>query len=113
MLVPDLAGWRRERMPLLPDAAWFALAPDWACEVVSPSTGRLDRARKMPIYAREGVAFLWLVDPASHTLEAYRLEGGRWVVLATWGGAESVHVAPFDAVAVDMRRWWAEPDVSG
>ena len=63
VLVPDLAGWRRERMPELPDAAAFELAPDWICEVLSPSTAASDRAEKMPIYARERVAHVWLVDP--------------------------------------------------
>ena len=108
VLVPDLAGWRRERMPGLPDTAYFTLAPDWVCEVVSPSSGRLDRARKMPIYAREGVAFLWMVDPPARTLEVYRLDGGRWMVAATHGGDEAVRVVPFDAVAVEMRRWWPD-----
>jgi Uma2 family endonuclease len=62
VLVPDLAGWRRERLPALPDLAYFTLAPDWVCEVISPSSGRLDRVKKMPVYAREGVAHLWLID---------------------------------------------------
>lgn len=108
VLVPDLAGWRRARMPALPEAAYFTLAPDWACEVISPSSGRLDRARKMPLYAREGVGFLWIVDPLARTLETYRLEGGRWTVAARCGGEEQIRVAPFDAIAIDMRRWWAD-----
>src|SRR2546426_9535042 len=80
ILVPDLAGWRRERMPVLENVPYFQQAPDWGCKVVSPSTGRLDRVRKMAIYAREQVSHLWLVDPLPHTLEVYRLEGQRWVV---------------------------------
>ena len=108
VLVPDLAGWRRERMPALPEAAFFEQAPDWVCEIVSPSSGRLDRVRKMPIYAREGVGHLWLVDPIARTLEVYRLEGVRWTVAAGYGGGEAVRAAPFDAVEVDMRRWWGE-----
>src|SRR5260370_28207090 len=73
VLVPDLAGWRRERMPEFPDTAAFTLAPDWARKVVSPSTERLDRAKKLPVYARENVPSLWLVNPAALTLEVYRL----------------------------------------
>ncbi len=108
VVVPDFAGWRRERMPTVPDVAAFRLPPDWACEVVSPSTGRIDRSRKMHIYAREGVGHLWLVDPGPCTLEVYLLERGQWIVASTYGGAESVHAEPFDAVALDMRRWWRE-----
>ena len=109
VLVPDLAGWRRERVPTLPDAAAMTLAPDWACEVISPSTGTIDRGRKMRIYAREGVAHLWIVDPVLRTLEAYRLEAGRWVVASTHAGTDAVRAEPFDAVALDMGRWWREP----
>jgi len=68
--VPDLAGGRRERMPRVPDTAWFELAADWVCEVVSPSTGRLDRTAKMPAYARDGVAFTWRVDPLQRLVSA-------------------------------------------
>src|SRR5262249_34920193 len=86
VLVPDLAAWRHDRMPAVPNARFLTLAPDWACEVVSPGTGRIDRSRKMGIYAREGVRHLWIVDPLARTLEVYRLEGGRWVVVGTHGG---------------------------
>jgi Uma2 family endonuclease len=79
--VPDVAGWRRERLPKLPETAWFELAPDWVCEVLSPSTARVDRQVKRRIYAANGVPNLWLVDPLAQTLESYRLENGRWVLL--------------------------------
>jgi Uma2 family endonuclease len=108
VLVPDLAGWRRTRMPIIPDVAAFELAPDWVCEVVSPSTVRHDRLRKMRIYARESVAHLWLVDPIAQTLEVYRLEGGRWVVFGTFGGDEKVRAEPFDAIELDLARLWLE-----
>jgi hypothetical protein len=74
LLVPDLAGWRRERMPRLPDTAYFSLAPDWVCEILSPSTGMLDRTRKLRVYAREGVRHVWLVDPAQRTIEVLALD---------------------------------------
>ncbi|MGE0679876.1 MAG: Uma2 family endonuclease [Candidatus Binatia bacterium] len=109
VLVPDLAGWRRERMPVLPNEAYVELAPDWVCEVVSPSTARVDRVRKVPIYARKGVGYLWLVDPLQQTLEVFRLEGRHWVLVSTHGGAEIVRAAPFEALELDMDRWWLEP----
>jgi Uma2 family endonuclease len=110
VLVPDLAGWRRERMPEFPDTPAFTLAPDWVCEVVSPNTERLDRARKMPVYARENVSHLWLVNPVARTLEAYRLAEGRWLLLATHEGAARVRAEPFDAVELDLTSLWGEGD---
>jgi Uma2 family endonuclease len=109
ILVPDLAGWRRERMPVLENVPYFEQAPDWTCEVVSPSTGRLDRVRKMAIYAREQASHLWLVDPLLRTLEVYHLEGQRWVVASTHGGAEAVCAEPFETIELDISRWWLEP----
>ena len=108
ILVPDLAGWRRERMPVLKDVAYFELVPDWVCEVVSPSTARIDRVRKMPIYACEGVSYLWLIHPSLQTLEVYRREGEHWVVASSHVGAESIRAEPFEAIALDMNRWWLE-----
>lgn len=110
VLVPDVAGWRIDRLPVVPDVAGFTLAPDWVCEVISPSTARLDRARKMPVYAREGVGHLWLVDPVARTLEVYRLDGGRWTVESIHGGTEPVRAAPFASVALDVGRWWLPGD---
>ena len=106
ILVPDLAGWRQSRMPRVPDVAYFELAPDWACEVVSPSTGRLDRVRKMPVYAREGVEALWIVDPATRTIEVYRLIEARWVVARTVGGDVTTEIEPFEGVEFEVGRWW-------
>jgi len=108
VLVPDMAGWRHERMARVPDVVGCTQPPDWACEVVSPTTGYLDRSRKMPIYARAGVPYLWLIDPSPRTLEVYRLEGGRWVVAATHGGSIAVRAEPFDAIEIDLRRLWGE-----
>ncbi len=108
VLVPDLAGWRRERMPVLENVPYCELAPDWVCEVVSPATARLDRVRKMPIYAREQVSHFWLVDPLVCTLEVYRLEEQRWVVVSTHDDAEGVHAEPFAAIELDISRWWQE-----
>jgi len=96
ILVPDLAGWRRERMPTLPDAAWFELAPDWACEVLSPGTMRFDRIQKMPLYAASGVKHIWLIDPELRTLEAFENHEGRWTLIAKHADQE-LRVPPFDA----------------
>lgn len=113
ILVPDIAGWRRERMPVLEDVPYSELAPDWVCKVASPSTGRSDRVLKMPIYAREQVGHLWLVDPGLRTLEVYGLEAHRWVVLRTNGGNETIRAEPFEAIEIDLGRWWLEQEAEG
>ena len=107
VLVPDLAGWRRERMPEMPDVAAFTLAPDWVCEVLSPSTAALDRARKMTVYAREGVRHLWLVDPVLQTLEVFRLEHGGWFLLGTHVHEARVRAEPFEALELELAALWA------
>lgn len=107
IMVPDLAGWRRERLPELPETSWFELAPDWACEVLSPSTAKHDRAVKMPKCARCGVGHLWLIDPVVQTLEAYELRQGQWSLLVTMKDNDSVKVAPFDAIEFSLRDLWA------
>ena len=106
ILVPDLAGWRRERMPELPDTAYFTLVPDWTCEVLSASTRKLDLVRKRPIYAREGVPHLWLVDPVERILEAFELHEGRWVLIASVEDDEPVSIAPFEAVTFSLGELW-------
>jgi Uma2 family endonuclease len=112
VLVPDVAAWRQERMPVIPSVPYFTLVPDWICEVVSPRTGRIDRSRKMAIYARERVRHLWLVDPLAHTLEVYRLEHDRWLVAAVHGGDDVVRAEPFDAIEIGLERWWLESVVA-
>lgn len=108
VVVPDLAGWRRERLPEFPDTPAFTLAPDWVCEVVSPSTERLDRAKKMPVYARERVGHLWIVNPVVRMLEVYRLSESGWLLLATHEGAAQVRAVPFEAVELDLAPLWGE-----
>jgi len=106
VLVSDVAGWRRERMPRLPETAYFPLAPDWLCEVLSPSTAALDRVKKLAIYAREDVSHVWLVDPIAATLEILRLDAGRWTILETHAGGALVRAEPFTAVEVDLSLLW-------
>ena len=111
ILVPDLAGWRRERMPYLPDTSWFELAPDWVCEILSPSTARTDRVLKMPRYAGAGVAHLWLIDPDLQTLEVYRLDTAHdaplWLLLDSLEGNATVSQPPFDAIEFPLSDLWA------
>lgn len=107
ILVPDIAGWRRERLPDLPDEAWIELAPDWACEVLSPGTAKIDRTVKMPIYARFGVAHLWLVDPLLRTLEAYALRDGLWSLQTSLKDDDPVRLAPFDEIEFSLSDLWA------
>jgi len=103
---PDLAGWRRERMPALPYDA-ITLVPDWICEILSPSTRRHNLVVKKPYYARIGVPHLWLVDLEARALTALRLENTRWLDLGTFADEAEARIEPFDAVAFDVRRWWA------
>ena len=108
ILVPDLAGWRRERMPHVPDAAFFTLAPDWVCEVISLSRESYDRIEKMPIYAAAGVSFAWLVNPTRHTVEAYRLIDGKWTVVGLHKDTERARIEPFEAIELDLAMLWID-----
>ncbi|MGZ8217818.1 Uma2 family endonuclease [Methylomagnum sp.] len=105
--VPDLAGWRRERMPILPQDHRFEIVPDWVCEILSPSTAKKDRVVKLPCYARYGVAFVWLVDPREHTLEAYQLRDGAWTLIAVHKDDDAVSVPPFEAISFVLADLWA------
>lgn len=106
VLVPDLAGWRRERMPVFPTAAFFALAPDWICEVLSPASLRLDRVGKLAIYLEQGVGWVWLVDPLARTLEIFERSGDRWALAAAHEGDAVVRAVPFDAIEIEIGGWW-------
>lgn len=106
VVVPDLAGWRRGRMPELPDAPFFTLAPDWVCEVLSPRTARFDRVRKPRIYGRESVTWYWLVDPVEETLEILRWTGDAYVVAATHEGEDVVRAPPFEAIELELAVLW-------
>ncbi len=109
VLVPDLAGWRRERMPALPDAAWFTLVPDWVCEVLSPSTAIVDRTGKQDIYREQGAPWLWFVDPAAHTIEALSRAEAHWILAGSFGGSGERRIPPFDAVPIDVGALWDNP----
>jgi len=106
IVVPDIAGWRRDRVPVLPDAPFYTIVPDWTCETLSPSTEKLDRADKLPFYASFGVRYVWLVHPRHRTLEVLQLQDdGRWL-LTLYQGDEHVRAQPFDAIELDLSLLW-------
>jgi Uma2 family endonuclease len=107
ILVPDLAGWRRERMPEIPETAFTSLAPDWACEVTSPSTASVDRVRKSRIYAREQVRHLWFVDPGTRVFEVWRLDGDTYRMVLAAADDELLRAEPFEAIEFDLSVLWA------
>ena len=109
VVVPDIAGWRISRMPDEPTEAFATLAPDWLCETLSPSTEKLDRTKKLRVYAREGVPHVWFVDPKRQTLEVFKLHGANLVTQATYRASERVRVEPFDAVELELAFLWGEP----
>lgn len=106
ILVPDIAGWRRERMLELPTTAYFTLAPDWVCEVLSPSTRALDLGGKRTVYAREGVTYLWLVDPGARSLETFMLRRTEWVLMDTLFDDAPVSLPPFEAISFSLGDLW-------
>ena len=108
VLVPDLAGWRRERMPTIGDEAHFALAPDWVCEVLSPSTQKNDRSRKLRIYAEAQVAHAWLLDPIERTLEVLRLKEEVWTIVGVCVDSDVVRIHPFEAIQLELGRLWPD-----
>jgi len=104
--VPDAAGWRRDRTPECPNTSGTDVAPDWLCEVLSPGNAGYDRVKKVPKYARNGVEFVWIVDPIAHTLEVYRLTGEHYVLLDTHEGDERARIEPFEAIELDLSLIW-------
>lgn len=107
VVVPDLAGWRRERMPNIPEDHRFEVVPDWVCEILSPSTAQKDRARKLPLYAEYQIPHAWLVDPLARTLEAFALREEGWLLIATLKDDDPVRVPPFDAISFSLADLWA------
>lgn len=106
VLVPDLSGWRRERMPARPNTHSVSLSPDWVCEVVSPATSGLDRMRKLPRCALHGVPYAWIIDPAARALEVFHLVGEHYSLIAAHEGEEMVRAEPFEAVEIELGALW-------
>jgi Uma2 family endonuclease len=113
VLVPDLAGWRRERLPTLPSAPYLTLAPDWACEVLSPSTASLDRGAKLRVYAREAVPWIWLVDPIGRTLEVLALDGPTFRIAEVHTGTAPVRARPFEAIELELEAIFPAAEPAG
>jgi Uma2 family endonuclease len=109
---PDLAGWRAERFPHRAESGPIEVPPDWVCEILSPSTMRIDRAAKPPVYARAKVMHIWIIHPIARTLEVFRLVGEHYLMASTHAGDERVRAEPFDAVELDMTNWWGGPEES-
>lgn len=107
-IAPDLAGWRRERLPALPAEGAITIVPDWVCEILSPTTRRHNLLVKRPYYARVGVPWLWMVDVEGFALSVQRLENGRWVDAGTFGDERDARAQPFEAIALDVRAWWEQ-----
>lgn len=101
VVVPDMAGWKRERMPRIPNDQRFDVVPDWVCEVLSPSTASRDRELKMPLYASYGVQHAWLIDPTARILEAYELRTGSWTPVATFQEGQKICAPPFEALSLE------------
>ena len=109
VLVPDVAGWRLERLPEEMDVAALSVAPDWLCEALSPSTQKKDRTVKMDVYAREGVRFVWLLDPDAGILEAFELQGGGWHRYAALQAEDAVASKPFEKISFKLEKLWTLP----
>lgn len=102
---PDLAGWRRERMPVLPDGR-CKVVPDWACEILSPSTRAYDTRIKRPFYARIGIQHLWFIDPEARMITLSELQNGFWVDMGSYGDDEVIRAPPFDAIELRLGGLW-------
>lgn len=112
VVVPDLAAWRRERLTALPQTAFLTQAPDWVCEILSPSTETYDRGAKRRIYAEAGVKHLWLLDPRMRLLEAFAHAVDKWLLVGTFADDGQIRVPPFDAVAISLEMLWPYDSVS-
>ncbi len=106
--VPDLAGWRKERFPAEEDHNWISVAPDWVCEILSPSSIRHDRITKIGTYAKHRIPYFWLVDPVAKILEVFKLESGRWTVAGAYAENEKVRAEPFQEIEIDLANLWLE-----
>lgn len=108
ILVPDLAGWKKERFPFREESNWISVVPNWICEILSPTTFRNDKVKKMPLYARNGVEHIWLVDPVATTIDAFRLESGRWSLLGSYAESDKVRIEPFHEIEINLGNLWIE-----
>lgn len=108
IIVPDLAGWRKEKLTTPAEEHRFIVFPDWICEILSPHTAQRDRIIKMRLFARYGVPFVWLIDPTLKTLEVFRLESDKWFRLDAFSENDKVRAEPFQEVEIDLSLLWVE-----
>jgi Uma2 family endonuclease len=108
IVVPDLAGWRKERFPFREEHNSISVAPNWVCEVLSPGTVQVDKIRKMPLYARHSVEHAWLIDPIARTMDVFRLESGRWSLLGSFAEKDKARVEPFQEIEINLEDLWLE-----
>jgi Uma2 family endonuclease len=108
VIVPDLAGWKSERLSTTAEEHCFTVPPDWVCEILSPGTARTDRVKKMRIFAAYNVPYAWIVDPMLMILEVFKLESGNWVVRGLYAENEKVRAEPFEELEIDLRNLWLE-----
>jgi len=94
-------------MPALPEGVAFTVVPDWVCEVLSPSTAKLDLELKLPLYAAAGVEVAWLIEPVNHTLQIFRRQHSEWVLQMSASGDERVRAVPFEAIELDLSALWS------
>ncbi|MDR3568906.1 MAG: Uma2 family endonuclease [Syntrophobacteraceae bacterium] len=111
LLVPDLAGWKKERFPRTTQSNWISISPDWVRELLSPGTARYDRIEKMAIYALQGVLHAWLIDPNLKTVEVFELDSSnRWVNRTAFTKKGKIRAAPFEQVEIDLDYLWLEEE---
>ncbi|MEZ4220590.1 MAG: Uma2 family endonuclease [Polyangiaceae bacterium] len=103
---PDIAGWRRQRLPEPWDMRPIDVVPDWICEIISTSNAGRDRVTKRELYAKHGVLHYWIADPVARTLETLRLdpEAGHWVDAGAFDASGRARIAPFTAIEIDLSR---------
>ncbi len=107
VIVPDLSGWKKELIPILPTSkAYFEIVPNWVCEVLSKKTAGIDRVKKLPIYAKAKVDYVWLVNPDQKTLEIYLREDQKWILFSAFEGEQLIRAAPFDAIEINLGDLW-------
>jgi Uma2 family endonuclease len=105
LAVPDLAGWRVDRVPKLPDENPLTVLPDWCCEILSPRTARDDNRLKLPLYARSQVPWSWLVDPVLRLVEVYQTVNGLPTLVTAAQEDEQRVLPPFE-LEVSLAGWW-------
>jgi len=112
IIVPDLAGWKRDKVPEFPHDRPIRFVPDWICEVLSPTNQKRDRVVKANLYLTCGVMYYWILDVQERTLEAYSAKEGSWVRLGAWTDGDTSRIPPFDAIELEVEGLFPPPPSS-